>query len=100
MKDGYSILWTHHALNELEQTIEYLEKNWMASDIKNFAVKLEDTLALISRNPELFPKSGIKKGGFRAVVAKHNSLYYRVTKGNIEIISLFSHRQSRKKRKL
>jgi len=28
MKNGYRIRWTDHALQELEQTITFLEQNW------------------------------------------------------------------------
>lgn len=28
MKNGYKVLWTHHALSELKETIEYLENHW------------------------------------------------------------------------
>jgi plasmid stabilization system protein ParE len=100
MKSGYKIFWTNNALNELEKTIEYLRENWTAKDISNFALKLEDTIALISRNPNLFPKSGIKRNVYRAIVAKHNTLFYRIEKDSVQILSLFSHRQSRKKIKL
>ena len=32
MKSGYKILWTDHAISEIEQTIEYLENNWSEKD--------------------------------------------------------------------
>lgn len=28
MKNGYEIVWSDFALNELEKTITYLEENW------------------------------------------------------------------------
>lgn len=100
MKNGYDILWTDHALEELSRTIDYLEENWEASDLVNFIAKLENTISLISQNPSLFPKSDLKKGVHRAIVASHNTLYYRLRNNSIEILSFFSHRQSKRKRKL
>jgi plasmid stabilization system protein ParE len=89
MKSGYSILWTDHAIKELEETIAYLNINWTEKEIKQLAIKLEETLELIALNPNLFQSSDIKKDVRRVVVAKYNTLYYR-TKGNtIEIISFF-----------
>ena len=32
MKNGFKILWTNNALNELEKTIKYLEENWTEKD--------------------------------------------------------------------
>jgi len=57
MKSGYKVLWTDHALNELEKTIEYLEINFSEKELKRLAEKIESVTELISQNPKLFPKS-------------------------------------------
>jgi len=54
MKSGYDIVWTPNALKELDQTIEYLETNFSEKEIKKLAEKTENTLSLISKNPNLF----------------------------------------------
>ena len=100
MANGYKILWTDFALSELENTIEYLEKNWTERELHNLAIEIEETLNLLSHNPNLFQKSDTKNEIRRVVVAKHNTLYYRINNNSIEIISFFSNRQSPKKRKL
>ena len=100
MKNGYKILWTDFALKELEKTIEYLEENWTEKELRNLAVKLEEILNLISRNPDLFQVSDFKKEIRRAVVLNHNTLYYRVLNNDVEIISFFSNRQNPRQRKL
>ena len=100
MKNGYKILWTDFALKELENTIEYLEENWTEKELQNFALNIDETLKLVSQNPELFGGSEIKKDIRRAVILSHNTLYYRVKNNQIEIISFFSNRQNPKKRKL
>ena len=100
MANGYKIFWTDFALSELEKTIEYLEENWTERELRNLAIEIEETLNLLSHNPNLFQKSDIKKEIRRVVVAKHNTLYYRINNNSIEIISFFSNRQSPKKRKL
>ena len=100
MENGYKILWTDFALKELEKTIEYLEENWTEKELRNLAENIEEKLALISQNPNLFQVSNYKKEIRRVVILKYNTLYYRVTNEQIEIISFFSNRQSPKKRKL
>lgn len=100
MKNGYKILWTDNALNELEKTIKYLEENWTKKELTALALKLENILILISENPLLFQSSGIKKDLRRAVILKYNTLYYRLKEDKIEIISFFSNRQNPNKRKL
>lgn len=100
MTNGYKILWTDFALKELKNTIEYLEENWTERELRNLASEIEEKLSLLSHNPNLFQSSDVKKDIRRVVIAKHNTLYYRVMENTIEIISFFSNRQSPKKRKL
>ncbi len=100
MKSGFKILWTDFALTELEKTIDYLQENWTEKELGVLFLKLEETLSLISQNPNLFQVSDEKKEIRRVVILKHNTLYYRCLKNQIEIISFFSNRQSPIKRKL
>lgn len=57
MKSGYNISWTPNALNELEETIEYLQKNFSDKEIAKLARKIESFSEIISQNPYIFPKS-------------------------------------------
>ena len=75
MKNGYKILWTNHALKELEDTITYLEEKWTDKELQNLAVKMEETLLLISHNPYLFQVSEVKKDIRRVVILTYNTLY-------------------------
>ena len=100
MKSGFKIFWTDHALSELEQTIEYLENKWTERELRIFSAKLDHTIELISKSPEMFPSSLEKKGIRKAVVEKYNTLYYRINNENVEIISLFSNRKNPNKKKI
>lgn len=100
MKNGYNIFWTDFALKELENTIEYIEQYWSEKELKNLAEKLEETLNLISKNPDIFQVSEFKKDVRRVVVLKFNTIYYRLNNNQIEILSFFSNRQDPKKIKL
>lgn len=100
MTNGYKILWTDFSLSELEKTIEYLKENWTDRELQTLASEIEKTLNLLSHNPNLFQASDIKKDIRRVIIAKHNTLYYRINNNTIEIISFFSNRQNPKKRKL
>lgn len=61
MKNGYRIVWTNHSLNELPNTIHYLEENWTVKELQNLATKNEEVISLISHNPNLFQVSDFKK---------------------------------------
>lgn len=100
MKSGYKILWTDFALSELAKTIQYLEDNWTEREIRILIFTLEETLSFISQNPNLFQVSEFKKDIRRAVILSHNTLYYRVNKKEIEILSFFSNRQNPTRRKI
>ncbi len=100
MKNGYKILWTAFALKELEKTIEYLEENWKEKELRTLAESIEEKLALISQNPNLFQASDNKKNIRRVVIQTYNTLYYRFENEQIEIISFFSNRQNPKRRNL
>lgn len=96
MKSGYKVVWTDHALDELRQTISYIEQNFSEREIQRLANKIESTLALIATNPTIFPESQHRKGVRRVIILRLNSLYYRVENRNIEILSFFSNRQDPK----
>ncbi|GGG49694.1 type II toxin-antitoxin system RelE/ParE family toxin [Bizionia arctica] len=100
MISGYKIYWTDHALSELKETIEYLEFNWTEKELRKFSSKLEHTLELISKAPKLFPLSSKKNEVRKAVIEKHNSLYYKINLNTIEIISLFSNIKNPNSKKL
>lgn len=99
MKNGYEIFWTTNALNELEKTISYLAENFTEKEIRKLAIKIELIIALISQQPTIFPKSDFNNI-YKAVVLKYNTLYYRINKDKIEILSFFSNRQHPTKRNI
>ncbi len=97
MKSGYKILWTYHALKELEKTIDYLEGNFSSKELEKLSKKIESIVNLISHNPALFSKSD-KSGIYRVTVLKLNTMYYRIHGDTIEILSFFSNRQNPQRR--
>jgi len=99
MKSGYSIYWTENALNELSDTINYLERNFTEKEIKKLVKNIENTLVLISQNPDIFSKSEMKDI-YKVVILKFNTLYYRTKDEQIQILSFFSNRQSFSKIKI
>lgn len=99
MKNGCKIYWTPNALAELEQTIEYLQNNFTEKEISKLALKIEEIVQSISRNPELFQKSD-RNDIHRVPILKFNTMYYRVKAKRIEILSFFPNRQNPDKRSI
>jgi plasmid stabilization system protein ParE len=100
MVSGYEVRWTSFALGELSETINYLEENWTPRELQNFSSRLDHTLELISKNPLLFQESDEFIGTRRAVITKHNTLYYRIKSESIEVLSCFSNQKNPSKRQL
>lgn len=99
MKSGYEIVWSDQALKELEETIEYLEQNFTNKELRRLSVEIERNLNIISENPLIFSRTE-KLDIRKVVIAKFNTLYYKIENEKIEIISLFSNRQNPLKRKI
>ncbi|HCQ29045.1 MAG TPA: hypothetical protein DIU39_02090 [Flavobacteriales bacterium] len=100
MKSGYKVLWTNNAIKELKTIIKYLEINWTRKELTAFSTKLDHTIEIISKSPEIFPASFEKKEVRKAVIDKNNNLYYRIKNNTIEILSVFSNVQNPKKKKI
>jgi plasmid stabilization system protein ParE len=100
MENGYKILWTDNALEELVATYEYLETNFSQKELNNLSKEIEKITFLISMNPTLFSESEYSEGIRKVVILKYNTLYYRIKNNAIEILSFFSNRQNPNKRKI
>ena len=100
MKSGYKILWTQHSLHELKSTMTFLEQNWTKKELQSFVTKLDHTVELISKTPQMFPSTLMNKKNIRkAVIDKNNNLYYQINAYSINILSVFSSQQHPNKRK-
>lgn len=100
MKNTYRLIWSLRAVENLKKIINYLEENWTEKEIKNFSIRLNTYLTIIEKRPETFPSAKSKLNIRRAVVTKHNTLYYKIEVDSIRLIALFDNRQDTKKRKI
>ncbi|MBS1548524.1 MAG: type II toxin-antitoxin system RelE/ParE family toxin [Bacteroidetes bacterium] len=99
MEKDYEILWTDLALEELSETVEYIERKFTQKEIDRLGNEIERISSIISRNPTIFPFSD-KLQTRKVVILKLNTLYYRIMNETVEIISFFSNRQNPEKRKI
>jgi len=99
MKNGYKIAWTRKALTDLDNIILYLETNWAEKEVSNFFRKLDKRIDLIAQRPLLYPQTTTRKNVHRSVLISQLTIYYRVNKNTVEILTLFDNRQNPKKLK-
>lgn len=94
------VIWSPLAEQDLDALLNYLHTAWNDSVVNQFLDELEHLIKHISANPHLFPLVHVKKKVRKCVISKHNSLFYRETKQEIQILRLFDTRQHPKNLKI
>ena len=94
-----TIHWTEEANKSFAENISYLGNEWNEKAIEDFIGKTEAALILIEKNPLLFPAVNNKKVFRKCLVVKQISLYYKIRKDRIDLISFWNNYQNPKKLK-
>ncbi len=93
------IEWTKNALQDYEQVVNYLLKEWSIKAAADFINKVEDRVYNLSLLPNVGIAS-IKEPSIRSVlVTKHNMLYYQSRSEKLIILDIFDTRQNPQKNK-
>ena len=93
------IKWTIRAKNDYTLILEYLRTNWTKKELQTFTNKTSKALFQIAKNPEIFPASK-NKDVRKCVLIKQVSIYYRIKKSKIELLTFWDNRRTPKKLKL
>jgi plasmid stabilization system protein ParE len=88
------VIWSPEAEATFDQNISYLKENWSYAVIESFFHKTENAISLISKQPLMFPVVNKKKRIHKCVVVKQVSLYYRVTKTHISLLTFWNSYQN------
>jgi plasmid stabilization system protein ParE len=88
-----NIIWSRLAENDLENILNYLDKNWERKIASNFIDLTVNILNQIFENPKQFPISYKREKVRKCVLTKHNTLFYRETILSIEILRIYDTRQ-------
>jgi len=87
------IIWSPLSENDFENTLDYLDNKWGNKIASNFIELTENILNQIAINPRQFPIFYKRKKVRKCVLTKHNSLFYRDGKTQIEILRIYDTRQ-------
>lgn len=87
------------ARRKLDTQLEYLQEEWSVKVKREFIKKLDKSIDQIATHPKSCPESHEFKGLHKCVVTKQTSLFYRIKKEEIEVITLFDNRQDPSKLK-
>ena len=93
------IIWSPDSERDLEIILEYLSNKWESSVAVKFLDIIEDLTKQISNNPKQFPLIHNKLNIRKCVITKHNTLYYRSRRTNVEMLRLYDTRQDPEKLK-
>lgn len=74
------VVFSERAERNLDDLIDYLEREWPPLVKEKFLEKLKNSLALIATNPLMYPKSEKRIDVFKCVITKQTALYYRFRK--------------------
>lgn len=94
MRNTYNVIWSDEALKNFKSIIDYLENRWTRREIKKFIQLLDHQLERIIDNPFLFAESEQSDGLRKSVLSKQTTIYYRIEKFEIRIVTLFDNRQN------
>ena len=87
------IVWSPSSERDFANILEYLNENWNEKVTNQFIDLTENILNQISGNPRQFPVIFKKEKIRKCVLTKHNSLFYRDSKTQINILRIFDTRQ-------
>tara|TARA_R110000868_G_scaffold151726_3_gene376297 strand:- start:205 stop:510 length:306 start_codon:yes stop_codon:yes gene_type:complete len=82
--------WSKLAEQDIEGTLDYLEKNWGTSSASDFLDRLEVSLLAVQANPATYLEIDKKRGIHKFFVNKHITLYYQLTEVSIELITFWN----------
>ncbi|MGE0019145.1 MAG: type II toxin-antitoxin system RelE/ParE family toxin [Draconibacterium sp.] len=90
------IVLTKRAVDLLETFFQYLESEWSVKTRDEFIEKFENAVFQIQKFPEIAPKSKEIPNLHKYILTKQTSLFYRVDKTSITIITVFDNRMNPK----
>lgn len=97
---GFEIIWSPKADQNFAAIINYLEINWTKKEIKNFIIRTNSVLLLLSESPNLYKSSSSRKQIREVVLTKHNILIYQIEKETVKILAIFDTRQHPLKKRI
>lgn len=87
------IIWSPLSESDFAKILQYLLDNWDEKVAVQFIDLTENILEQIATNPRQFPVIFKKKKIRKCVLTKHNTMFYRVNKTQIDILRIFDTRQ-------
>lgn len=88
------VVWSSSAENDFDKILNYLNDEWGLDTTLVFMQRTFKLIDLIASNPKTFPLINIELSIRKCVLSKHNTLFYRESTKQIDILRIFDTRQS------
>jgi plasmid stabilization system protein ParE len=91
------VIWSPGSEQDFSSILDFLSDNWDSKVALRFIDITDQLIRQISINPKQFPVIHKKKKIRKCVIIKHNTLYYRERKDNVDILRIYDNRQDPRK---
>lgn len=88
------IIWSPAAKEEYAIILGFVEDNFGIDAALNFLDKTDAIIEGIAIFPAMFPSSKLRKDVRKAVITKHNTVYYRFNKKEVQLLHFWDSRQN------
>lgn len=88
------IVWSPLSEKDISGILNYLSTNWDQKVARNFIILTKDVLQQIASNPKQFPLINKREGVRKCVLTKHNTLFYKESISQVEILRIYDTRQN------
>ena len=96
---AYKIKKSKEFLKNVLSTAKYFEKEWGMISAKKFQSILDSKIGELSIHPEIGRVTAKNKSIRKFKITKHNKIYYRTLKNEINILTLFETQMNPKRNK-
>ena len=90
------IIWSPASLEEYAEILGFVEDNFGIDAALKFLDKTDAVIDSIAIFPTMFPASKLRKDVRKAIITKHNSVYYRFNKEEVQLLHFWDNRQNPK----
>lgn len=93
MEFSEQVILSPSAKIDIENISQYLNQEWGKNVLSKFLFKVNWIINQIVINPQQYPVISTRLKIRRCVITKQNTLFYRIIKGQIEIVRIYDTRQ-------
>lgn len=90
------VIWSPASKEEYAEILGFVEDNFGIDAALKLLDKTDVIIGGIATFPEMFPASKLRKDVRKAVITKHNSVYYRYNKKQVQLLHFWDNRQNPK----